>query len=95
MVMPCLNQARFLPRALYSVLTQERDFPLECIVMDGGSTDGTFAILEGFGDAIRWVSGPDNGQSDALNKGFAMAGAASVAGSTRTTSWRPARCDAQ
>jgi len=74
LVMPCLDQARFLPRALHSVLTQERDFELECIVMDGGSTDGTLAILEGFGDAIRWVSGPDNGQSDALNKGFAMAG---------------------
>ncbi|MBE3073529.1 MAG: glycosyltransferase, partial [Actinobacteria bacterium] len=74
MVMPCLNQARFLRRALHSVLTQERDFELECIVMDGGSTDGTLAILEGFGDAIRWVSGPDNGQSDALNTGFAMAG---------------------
>lgn len=71
--MPCLNQARFLPRALHSVLSQDRDFGLECVVVDGGSTDGTLAILEGFGDAIRWVSGPDNGQSDALNKGFAMA----------------------
>lgn len=73
MVMPCLNQARFLPRALYSVLSQERDFELECMVIDGGSTDGTLEILEGFGDAIRWASGPDNGQSDALNKGFALA----------------------
>ena len=73
MVIPCLNQARFLPRALHSVLSQDRDFRLECVVVDGGSTDGTLAILEGFGDAIRWISGPDSGQSDALNKGFAMA----------------------
>jgi glycosyltransferase involved in cell wall biosynthesis len=73
-VMPTLNQARFLPRALHSLLTQEGDFELECIVIDGGSTDGSLGILEGYGDAIRWVSEPDNGAGDAANKGFAMAG---------------------
>jgi glycosyltransferase involved in cell wall biosynthesis len=73
MIMPCLNQARFVASALHSVLAQERAFELECIVIDGGSTDGTLEILEGFGDAIRWVSEPDGGTSDALNKGFALA----------------------
>jgi glycosyltransferase involved in cell wall biosynthesis len=71
--MPCLNQARYLPRALDSVLNQQGGFDLECIVMDGASTDGTLEILEGYGDRIRWTSGPDDGQSDALNKGFARA----------------------
>lgn len=72
-VMPTLNQARFLGQALQSVLAQEGDFDLDCIVMDGGSTDATLEVLDGFGDAIRYVSGPDSGQSDALNKGFALA----------------------
>ena len=72
-VMPCLDQARYLPRALYSVLNQEGTFDLECIVVDGGSTDGTQDILAAHGDRIRWTSGPDRGQSDALNKGFSTA----------------------
>ena len=72
-VMPSLDQARYLGQALHSVLAQEGDFDLDCIVMDGGSTDETLTILDGFGDAIRYVSGPDSGQSDALNKGFSLA----------------------
>ena len=73
LVMPSLDQARFLGQALHSVLTQEGDFDLDCIVMDGGSTDGSLSVLDELGDAIRYVSGPDSGQSSALNKGFALA----------------------
>jgi glycosyltransferase involved in cell wall biosynthesis/2-polyprenyl-3-methyl-5-hydroxy-6-metoxy-1,4-benzoquinol methylase len=54
-----------------SVLQQ--DYPhIECIVVDAGSSDGTIEILKSYGDRIRWVSEPDNGQGDAINKGWKM-----------------------
>ncbi len=71
-VMPTLNQAAYLRIAIDSVLRQERDFELECIVMDGGSSDGTREILESYGSAIKWVSREDEGQSDALNHGLRL-----------------------
>ena len=72
-VMPTLNQAAYIDRALDSILSQTRDFPLECVVVDGGSSDRTLDILAGYGDSIRWTSKPDMGQSDALNRGLALA----------------------
>jgi Glycosyl transferase family 2 len=71
-VVPSLNQARFLRDALDSVLSQ--DYPsLQVIVMDGGSTDGSLEILKEYADRIRSVSEPDLGQSHAINKGMALA----------------------
>ena len=71
-VMPSFNTAEFLRETIDSVLAQ--DYPdFEYIVTDGGSTDGTLDILKSYGDRIRWVSEPDRGQCDAINKGFAMA----------------------
>jgi glycosyltransferase involved in cell wall biosynthesis/GT2 family glycosyltransferase len=70
-ITPSFNQARFLPQTLRSV--REQDYPnIEHILVDGGSTDGTIELLKGV-SGLRWVSEPDNGQVDALNKGFAMA----------------------
>jgi len=71
--MPSFNHAAFIERSLLSVLNQQ--YPaLELIVMDGGSTDGTTAIIGRYGEHItHWRSGPDGGQSDALNRGFALA----------------------
>jgi len=73
-VMPSFNQAPFIGQAIDSVLSQKGEFDLELIVVDGASTDATVDVLKGYGEAIRWVSEPDEGQSDALNKGLAMAG---------------------
>ena len=45
----------------------------EHVIVDGGSSDGTRAYLESLGDCVRWISEPDGGIADALNKGVAMA----------------------
>jgi glycosyltransferase involved in cell wall biosynthesis len=69
-VMPSFGQARFIERSLLSILNQGYS-GTEIIVMDAGSRDGTCAILERYDrDISHWRSEPDQGQSDALNKGF-------------------------
>ena len=73
-VTPTLNQAATLQETIESVLGQ--DYPdLEYWVFDGGSTDGTLAILKKYEQNPRfhWRSEPDLGQSDAVNKGLARA----------------------
>ncbi|MFW6155128.1 MAG: glycosyltransferase family 2 protein [Planctomycetota bacterium] len=75
-ITPSFNQAGFLDRTIDSVLTQDAPFALEHIVVDGGSTDGTVPLLRRRAEAdgrLRWVSEPDEGQADALNKGLALA----------------------
>ncbi|MBO0952412.1 glycosyltransferase [Fibrella sp. HMF5405] len=72
-VTPSYNQADFLERTILSVINQQ--YPnLEYFVIDGGSTDGTRAILEKYTDYLTgWVMEKDNGQTDAINKGFRRA----------------------
>jgi glycosyltransferase involved in cell wall biosynthesis len=72
-VIPSLNQVRFLESTLRSVL--EQDYPkIEAIVVDGGSTDGSVNILRRYSERLAWwVSEKDRGQTDAINKGFAHA----------------------
>ena len=86
-ITPSYNQAKFLPRTLTSILTQQGDFSIELLVEDGGSTDGSLEILQSFerlvGDrtleglasevSFSWVSEKDRGQSHAINKGLAKA----------------------
>jgi GT2 family glycosyltransferase len=72
-VTPCLNAEATLADTLRSVREQDYE-AVEHVVVDGGSTDGTVAILEAAGGgAVRFVSEPDRGLSDAMNKGIAMA----------------------
>lgn len=69
-ITPSYNQAPWLDATVQSVLRQ--DYPaIEYLVMDGASTDGTIEILRGYNGRVRWVSRPDAGQTDAINKGFA------------------------
>ena len=67
------NSVRTIRATIESVLSQ--DYPnLEYLIVDGGSTDGTVAILREYADRItRWVSEKDEGMYDAMNKGIAMA----------------------
>ncbi|MEG8988161.1 glycosyltransferase family 2 protein [Ignavibacteria bacterium 4148-Me] len=70
-VTPSFNSAKYIEDCIQSVLNQ--NYPnFEHIIIDGGSTDGTIEILKKYPHLI-WISEPDEGQSDALNKGFKMA----------------------
>jgi glycosyltransferase involved in cell wall biosynthesis len=70
-ITPCFNAARHLRDAIESVAGQ-RGVRVEHIVVDAGSKDGTLEVLKQF-PAVRWISEPDQGQSDAFNKGLALA----------------------
>lgn len=66
----CYNCKSFIEETITSVLGQT--YPnIEYIIIDGGSTDGTVDIIKKYTDKISyWVSEPDNGISDAFNKGI-------------------------
>lgn len=72
-ILPSYNQAGFIERTLNSIINQA--YPnLELIVLDGGSTDGSQAIIERYRPFLtHFESGPDGGQAAAINKGFALA----------------------
>ena len=68
-VTPSFNQGRFIRRTIDSVVAQT--YPnIEYLVVDGASTDETLNVLRSYGDSVRWVSEPDSGQTEAINKGL-------------------------
>jgi GT2 family glycosyltransferase len=69
-VTPSYQQGRYLARTLYSVVSQ--NYPaLEFVIEDGGSSDETLDVIRRFEPALsRWRSEPDDGQGDAINRGF-------------------------
>jgi glycosyltransferase involved in cell wall biosynthesis len=72
-VIPSLNQGRFIEETILSILGQA--WPdIELIVIDGGSTDETLDIIRDYEASIDfWISEPDRGQADAINKGLRKA----------------------
>lgn len=68
-ITPSYNSGKYIDETIRSIHSQE-NAEIEHIIMDGGSKDGTLDIIRKY-PQIKWVSEKDNGQSDALNKGFA------------------------
>jgi glycosyltransferase involved in cell wall biosynthesis len=72
-ITPSFEQAQFLPHTLRSVRCQS-SIDVEHLVIDGGSTDGSAAVLEAHASKLAyWVSEPDDGQPEAINKGLRQA----------------------
>src|ERR1044072_5536810 len=70
-ITPTLNQGKFIERAITSILDQGYE-NLQYVIVDGGSTDETLDVIKRYEDRIDWwVSEPDKGQTDAINKGLA------------------------
>lgn len=69
----CYNSKAFIASAINSVITQDVG-DIEYIIVDGASKDGTVSIVDSFGDCVtHFVSEPDKGIYDAMNKGLALA----------------------
>ncbi len=70
-ITPCFNAEKFIREGIESVLAQNTPGGFEHVIVDGGSTDGTLAVLKEY-PHLRVVSEPDHGMYDAINKGLRM-----------------------
>lgn len=71
-ICPVFNCTSTVRRLIDSILSQSSD-SYELIIVDGGSTDGTLDIIREYDGRIAYISEPDNGIYDAMNKGIRMA----------------------
>ncbi len=87
-VVPTRNAAEYLVPVLNGILSQ--DYPnIECLVVDGGSTDATLDLLASYGDCISWTSQPDRGAFDAINRGWQLSRGQILAWLNVDDGWTP------
>lgn len=67
-IIPCYNAQQFVGEAIESALGQTYS-PVEVIATDDGSPDRSLNAIRGFGEAVRWESGPNRGGCAARNRG--------------------------
>lgn len=75
-ITPCFNSERFIAHCVETLAEQIGSLPVEHLIVDGASRDRTLEILASYRERfphLRVVSEPDKGQSDAMNKGIALA----------------------
>jgi glycosyltransferase involved in cell wall biosynthesis len=75
-ITPCFNSEKFIARCIESIAQQIGTMEVEHLIVDGASRDRTLAIIDEYKGRfphLRVVSEPDRGQSDAMNKGIALA----------------------
>jgi glycosyltransferase involved in cell wall biosynthesis len=89
-VVPNLNGAQFLPETLRSISAQG-SARIETIIVDGGSTDGSVELIVSWAAEhnARWISEPDRGQADAINKGLRMATGEVITWLNADDLWQP------
>ena len=68
---PTYNASSKVAESIDSILAQKEGLA-EILVMDGGSKDNTVEIIKSYGDKVRWISEPDKGLYDAMNKGIGL-----------------------
>ena len=93
-VIPAYNRAHSIGKSVESVL-QQTYRPLELIVVDDGSTDGTVAALSEFGDRIVVIRQPNGGPSSARNTGVANAKGGIISFLDSDDTWEPAKLERQ
>lgn len=87
-IIPVYNGEKFLAEALDSVFAQNYE-PIEVIVVDDGSTDGTAALLSGYGDRIRYLHQENQGQAAARNRALGIVSGELIAFLDADDIWLP------
>ena len=93
-IVPVFNGERYVREALESILAQTHR-PLEIIVADDGSSDGTGAIVAGFGESVRYVKQSNKGPATARNLGLSLATGDFVAFLDADDLWHPEKLERQ
>jgi glycosyltransferase involved in cell wall biosynthesis len=93
-IIPVFNGERYLAEALDSILAQTYR-PIEIIVVDDGSTDGTRELVASYGDQVRYLWQPNSGPATARNQGLSAASGEFVAFLDADDLWHPEKLERQ